>query len=455
MTTPQLPDDPAHWPTDPYALLGVARGVLPQELRRVYARLIRQYRPDSAPEQFRRVREAYEAVVRDAEVERSPSATVTSVPLFTPDAAAADEVQRLWEQAIRGAEAAAYAGLQRVAHAQPGRLDVYLRLYWLLALCPDLGDRRASAWLVQAAEQAGWNPALLETVRREAAAEPEFAAGDGFARLLRFGEPGLVLNLADWRWAAAARLGRWQVIRDDLERLRAPARAQGDETWVRLLQKSLGYLAWTDAPALLSAVSNYFGEIKSLDHVHRHLDQELDETEYLEEVSTAWQELRGDPGLSAELLALIPICWTRPADEVRTALLSFLEAVTRYPGSALAPLGAVAEKAPAVFNCLVGAVYRLGEAAPAAADNRSGQLIGDLLSEYLVLLPRDAYGHLRLNVLSFCLRERIPPETVADAVHGRAPDYLTVPGPPLSALLAGDWPLRFVCLAQRTLTAWM
>jgi hypothetical protein len=56
-----LPDDPKHWPDDPFEVLGVTRGVSDADLRRAYTRLIRRFKPEHTPEQFRRVREAYEA----------------------------------------------------------------------------------------------------------------------------------------------------------------------------------------------------------------------------------------------------------------------------------------------------------------------------------------------------------------------------------------------------------
>src|SRR5437764_570636 len=67
VSEPSLPDDPARWPDDPYELLGVPRDVSPRDLRRAYTRLIRAYKPEHFPEQFRRIRAAYETVLRLAE----------------------------------------------------------------------------------------------------------------------------------------------------------------------------------------------------------------------------------------------------------------------------------------------------------------------------------------------------------------------------------------------------
>ncbi len=64
MNEPVLPEDLSRWPSDPHELLGVERGVAPKDLKRVYTRLIKVWKPEHFPEHFRRIREAYESVLR-------------------------------------------------------------------------------------------------------------------------------------------------------------------------------------------------------------------------------------------------------------------------------------------------------------------------------------------------------------------------------------------------------
>jgi curved DNA-binding protein CbpA len=58
----QLPEDLTRWPDDPYALLGVAQDIGARDLRRAYTRLIKVYKPEHAPDEFRKLREAYETI---------------------------------------------------------------------------------------------------------------------------------------------------------------------------------------------------------------------------------------------------------------------------------------------------------------------------------------------------------------------------------------------------------
>ena len=54
MSVPDLSPDPASWPQDPYRLMGVRPGVSPRDLKRAYHALIRRYKPEHAPEEFRK-----------------------------------------------------------------------------------------------------------------------------------------------------------------------------------------------------------------------------------------------------------------------------------------------------------------------------------------------------------------------------------------------------------------
>ena len=64
-----LPDDVRHWPDDPYELLGITTTTDSRSVRQAYTRLIRRFKPEHAPEQFRRIREAYETVLRHRALE--------------------------------------------------------------------------------------------------------------------------------------------------------------------------------------------------------------------------------------------------------------------------------------------------------------------------------------------------------------------------------------------------
>jgi hypothetical protein len=86
------------WPTDPFRLLGVEPGVSPRDLKRAYHALIRIYKPEHSPAEFRTLHEAYEAVQRFTTfrfaVERSPEDDDRLPSEPEPEVALSDPRQR-------------------------------------------------------------------------------------------------------------------------------------------------------------------------------------------------------------------------------------------------------------------------------------------------------------------------------------------------------------------------
>src|SRR5690606_17811124 len=64
MSEHTLPDDLSQWPDDPYQLLGLKPGADERAIKKAYTRLIRQFKPEQAPNHFRRIRDAYEQAKR-------------------------------------------------------------------------------------------------------------------------------------------------------------------------------------------------------------------------------------------------------------------------------------------------------------------------------------------------------------------------------------------------------
>lgn len=67
MSTAELPDDIRHWPKDPFKLLGVDTQADERTLKRAYTQLIRKYKPETSPEQFKLIRAAYEQAQSELE----------------------------------------------------------------------------------------------------------------------------------------------------------------------------------------------------------------------------------------------------------------------------------------------------------------------------------------------------------------------------------------------------
>ena len=198
MSDDRLPADLSAWPRDVYELLGVRRGVSRRELRKAYTALLRQFKPEHHPDHFRRIRDAYEAVLRNVEWQERQQPPAPEEPAndsvppvnfsrFTTivDANAAanpshpirhsneppranarrtgglgwdawhDRFETLWNQAVAG-DRDAYERLAGLEPLNSERRELYVRLYWLLVVWPELDPRREPCdWLVRGTAPAG------------------------------------------------------------------------------------------------------------------------------------------------------------------------------------------------------------------------------------------------------------------------------------------------------------
>jgi hypothetical protein len=472
VSEPSLPEDPARWPTDPHELLGVPRDIGPLDLRRAYTRLIRTYKPEQFPEHFRRIRAAYESALRLAEFFsargeseaaastvqdfRSPGADASGSPellhqprTFDP----ADDANALWELAAAGHEARAYAGLVDLFRRRLDQADLPLRLYWVLALQPELdADRDQCDWLADALRLGRFTGAATELFRREFDERPGAALVASDALLTVDAPTERFASFLAAHAAAAAGLDRWDIVREDLDRARQRIRPTDENSWLRLLFVLIDHAAWvavdptngtSDAEVLLAECRR---EVAAIDHLAVHQAEAFDRLEFLSAAAGQWGRMRVANTLPAELLDLLPAAWVKPFAEVRPLVADMLAKIVEAPQPWLRHLDQLAARSPtalAFFGSLLAQYQdRLAEPPPvphAPAD------LARLAAENLQNDGRWDYRTLRPRLLAFCLREAIGAELVAAV----AP----VNDGQLAQAIAADWPLRYVTWACRL--AWV
>jgi len=467
MSEHQLPEDLDLWPRDPYQLLGVAHGIGPRDLKRAYTRLIRTYKPEQYPEHFRRIREAYETVLRHVKMfggfdlhpvvkpqatedEDVPPETIC-IPPFSIDvnggraeSAPPSEPYTLWQLAIDGDERGAYRRLRELDESHPGRAAVCLPLYWLLVLYPELDPQRAPCdWLVNGLLASGFVGPLRELYRREIADDPSEGTSPRCGRLLNLEmTPAAVADLVEWRWQAAGRLGHWWIIAEDLERLRPKVVREDEEAWARLLLSAVEQLTAMQDPKAGLQIRQALDEIKQFEHLQSRLAEALDRHEFLLEVSRGLQMLRKDPNIPRALLDLVPMSWTRPFAEVRPGLLQLLSELNRQPWTTLRLFDRIQGEAAAVLGQFGNLLALLAGTVPDADDERSEEDRAGLIRQFLTSKDWDTYASFRGELLGFCLRDVLAPTEVSNAVlaHGDTN---------LAQRIMEDWPMRYVWQAYQ------
>ena len=245
MASADLPVDMNDWPDDPRELLRVNRGASEREVRLAYTRLIRKYRPDTHPAEFRRIRDAYELLKAMASFEPF---VAESDEAFTPvdecptngtlgtdseraDAARGPNAERvkrvgdsaLWQLACRGDRLALYSKLAERRQQRPNEVDTYLKLYWLLTAEPQLDAKRVVAeWLLRGLLATEFDGRLASLLQREVRRRPALGLAPAYARLLEM--PRLapfIPRLLEWRWQSLAAHG--DAGRSDRSRRRSRA----------------------------------------------------------------------------------------------------------------------------------------------------------------------------------------------------------------------------------------
>jgi hypothetical protein len=461
MSASHLPDDLSDWPKDPYAILGVPFGIDPRDLRRAYTQLIRSYKPEHYPEHFRRIREAYETVLRQvtgfgrsatwspARSASSPAEEVSPPPRRQPDLM--EQLQLQWERASRGLESDAYRSLRDLYEQYPTSAELCLRLYWLLRIVPEVDARRTPCdWLVTGLRANEMTGPLRELYRREIAENSANAHDDAATSLLMdlAGSPQVV-DLADWRWLAAARLQCWDWIMADVKALRRPVSQADSERWFHLLLLALNHLAWAPTPEARRRTARYFEEAYEHEELHLRLRGEFDRLEQLQHLSSNWHALNQQRELPAVVAYLISVAWGRPDGDVRPRLEAFVAEVADNPPAWLATLTRIHRRGTG----LIDLVWRTLQAQQTSLgrgpiSQRATAEALDAIADFLDLQDEMTYDVFRKTLLAFCLTEAIHPEAVAASLQGRM-DYWLNEQEHLAQVIKDDAPLHCVWLAHR------
>lgn len=457
-----LPEDVERWPTDPATLLGVSSDASRRDVKRAYTRLIKRYKPEHAPEEFRRLRSAFEELDQQLEwreiyqlrrrdssdddvetpiasvvddestastnqpvddngsqpgtADESPSAPR---PKSSRDSGEASSDQ-LWQQALDGGDlTAVYNGLLRWSRQRlPSEVD-YARLYWLQTLVANLdSDRDPCQWLIEGLQRHGTSGRLLEMldveVRRRDGQVPRFLE-EGILDL-RF-SAGMLVSLADLRWYAARRQNRMDVIVQDFDLLKRRFLDEADE-WLRLLSIALHHTVLTHTAGFINQIREELSHVTSAtthDWIWDSIEGEL-------KLHDAWKragEVPRQPYLPAilkEIVRLIETTWESGVVESRIPVLNFCVLLSENPKVKLIELLKLDQ-----FRAIIVRLCTLVDQQLAMKGlHRSSELTPGLdeelqrfIRKYFVQSHESEFSQI---VLNFCLHEAVTPHDIAAAL---------------------------------------
>lgn len=479
MNEHSLPDDVRRWPDDPYELLGVARGVSPRELKRAYTRLIRRYKPEHHPDEFRRIRSAYESASQLAEIfarfaaeqaappdaqsaevishtvgrnaNEAPAATPASAVVRPSQPNRADQLDQCWKWAVAGQTERAYRALCKLHAQEPHDPQACVRLYWLLLLSPGLDDKRSPCdWLAAGLKRNGLSGPLRELYRRELVANPVEAKSQRCRELLDAGPSTYALSeLVEWRWNAVTQFtDAVDIIRDDLARLRAKILPHDDEMWARLVFVAVDRLAFLDVPTAADLRARCQRDLQGLAHLQLRLSAAFDRYELLDEIANRRRTLLKETSGHEEFLEIVRLSWATAIDEFEPRLMSYLAKIAATPGAELKKFDSIRELGSPLLFQFRNALNLLEQNRKPAADVRTPAQINDLILTFVRETPGTKYAEWRPQLLDFCLREVVMPAQVASALAGNQ-DFTLSPEQSLAQAASADLPLICVCHACR------
>jgi hypothetical protein len=435
MTSP-LPDDINEWPQNPYELLGVEANAPQDVIKRAYSRLIRRFKPDQFPVQFERIRAAYDSVKAGSGHnvffpgvnQAFRPVPFTAVRSSTPTPKPAEKSRKLteqWQSVSNGDAKQAYQNLIDLNREDPGDEPVYLRLFWLCALYPQVDrDRRPAQWLLAGLRQAQSVTDLMQLWELELRYSPIDAVGDEMLAIIGSNlRAGLTFEPLRARWEAAWLLGRSRtggtqnvthdtIVVSDVAALRSTSLAEDTRLWIEVLSQAAERLVWSPVEANRIESGKYVDEID-------HLTQAGDFRWSLGRLDAAlaaaheWHRIEGRYG---EWLRPICAAWLCSASEAESVARRMLCELAADPEVALYRLDHARQHAPVLLWRLDEMAAELAVGDGDAAD-RTDDAVNTTIGQYLQRTGPITYADWRRPLLEFLLAECIQPAQVAAAIE--------------------------------------
>jgi hypothetical protein len=482
------------WPRDPRQLLGVKPGADAREVKRAYVRLIKIYKPEHYPKEFRRLRDAYEALQRLAtgqnwiidqghvsisfDVPPTAQITVTSTPNndsapTDPGPVAptseriipADPFESAWKEALAGNVDSAYADISRRVLAGDQPEEAYLRLYWLAFTYPQASPARTALdWLTQGLRVHGLSSRLGAIFRQRLQASPQEALLEPVEQLvLALSDPRDIADLLDCRWRACQRLGHGQTTRPslcvetmtrDIESSAARILAVDELIWANLLFRAIEHAAWDKREPHADFVQTLSRQLNGAHHLHSRLETTFDESERLLRDARTWRGLyriKSSPWTSSiapHILDFVQASVLFPAAELEQDARQLAARIVESPNSALKVLDALATASPLLAARVSNTLYQVGCHCdlPELDTSRSG--LAMVARNFVYESPWYKYQKFRHALLSFCCEEAIAPSDIAELID-EDPELVTGSRRRLSNAISADRTLECVYLAHR------
>lgn len=506
-----LPDDVERWPADPRKLFGLSPNATRRELKRAYIALIKRFKPEHAPDQFRRIREAYEELDQiwkwkqliedrnslDANemVDSSEQTEVTersqfggsldsSPTLFRSEVSEVNsDADALWQEALSGGSiASVYSRLSELAFGQLVSDEVFLRLYWLQTLHAIVEPERDPAWwLVRGIRRCSQKDRLIATLTIDlnSRTKPAYCMVEDDVLDPSF-PTDVLIDLASLRWFTARQLCRFEIVDDDLARLE-PCFSNDAPKWSRLLDEALRKAVFVRNEGAINLVERVLARFKPLlecydfeNHVtfnevvaELHMKwirgfDELDDSKYSLKRNPLFNrklDTRPKPSITStkallqQILKLFENCWEKPVIDARSKILAFCTTLMNQYRTSLDQLTSICQVAtPFVHELIVMIQSQIYD-----SSKEDAYELTDAVKRCLI---RFVQGPLWTDeswqpvVLDFCLENAVLPNDIATTIeenHSHLPAHALEDALEMAHAIRQNFAITCLAVASRLL----
>ena len=415
----ELDENTGYWPKNPYELLNVEEGVDKKTLKRAYNKLIRRFKPDHFPEQFRRIRQAYEEILEDLEAQfifRPPPEIEKEIstesddwqPIKVDDSQ--DKSRELWDNCKLGDIDEALIGFKELFEKDQDP-EIALKVYWVSKF--KKVDRLELIAVLARSLKQSFDYRISNLLGREMEFAADWTLSDECFDLLYYladQHSGKVRPLIDKRWELAFERDNIDIIDADVEKLREPFRLASEEEWGLLILNVHNYISFSSAENSVEYLKKYHLEIDKIPvSAGGQLDDSMDYYEFLREIRRIVRRSRSK--IPKKWLRIISGYWTGCDRLYLDELKEELNTWCANTGYALRLFDTLDNQSRAMlFELVRRIVYNYCITLGHYIYMNDEDLMNARCQDYLSERAHASFATNRLSLLYFCLNEDVPPE---------------------------------------------
>ncbi len=412
-----LSDDISEWPVSPYGILGLERNAERADVRRAYSGLIKRFRPETHPQHFQRIREAFETVLTVVEARGHASVTVDlgqpgeserrefPEPGKPLHASTIEQSELIWDRFSKQPHVDQYIQLKAIAGTLETSAESFLIGYWMLRLRPDFAAaERPAEWLLRGLQAHGTDWRLVDLLMDESRRDQTLTHSDfsGHVAALIHNAELLCLYLLP-RWNIVARCRHWDQLAGEITDARIRLFYDHPKAWFHLLVRVSELSIFAREPAARDLYRRTQKELTDLSHQQgRHAD----DLEFLDMLSAvpvhSAAYAKGFSG-SRKLDTLIAESQIVRLETFRLRLMEVVQDWIKSPGQGLEILTGLSTNCPEALWLLLRCAGELGFFRDTSASD--DRVTAEVISTFAKVCAQLDYHTMRGMVVVFCRDE--------------------------------------------------